>query len=112
MTNHLRLHGMSDRSLRLRWLRKLRPLLSGRLLAPLRNLEGVRFRLSRGHFRLSRGRCLASAKRHLVANRFEGRRWLGRPGRLDSATFYHLKWILGILPTADWATYRTRFKGV
>ena len=96
---------MSDRSLRLRWLRKLRPLLSGRLLAPLRNLEGVRFRLSRG-------RCLAGAKRHLVANRFEGRRWLGRPGRLDSATFYHLKWILGILPTADWATYRTRFKGV
>ena len=109
MTNHLRLHGMSDRSLRLRWLRKLRPLLSGRLLAPLRNLEGVRFRLSRGHFRLSRGRCLAGAKRHLVANRFEGRRWLGR---LDSATSCHLKWILGILPTTDWATYRTRFKGV
>jgi hypothetical protein len=90
---------MSDRSLRLR---KLRPLLSGRLLAPLRNLEGVRFRLSRG-------RCLAGAKRHLVANRFEGRRWLGR---LDSATSCHLKWILGILPTTDWATYRTRFKGV
>ena len=93
---------MSDRSLRLRWLRSLRPLRGGRPLPTLRNLEGVRFRMWRG-------RCLAGAKGHLVVNRFEGRYWLGR---LDSVTSCHLKWIRGILPTTDWIVYRARFKGV